>query len=196
MPANDVFELAVDQLIRAQNITNVYHCIQVGSDGTGDARDAVALWWDEHFKENYLDCVVTDLAMVQTRVRRIQPTQTQTTTTAATGDGDILETALPSQSCAILRTYAVPLARRGTGHVKICGIGISSTGNGAIDSSLETTINAFAAEMQQDQTETTTGYIFRMGVYSTIDEVLRPIVLAKARPRIKTVHSRSMGVGQ
>ena len=195
MPANDVYELSIDQLLQGQNLTNVHHCIQIGSDGTGDARAAVTLWWDEHFKENWLDCIVTAVSMVQTRVRRLQPTQTQTLITAATGDGDVLGEGLPSQSCGIIRTYAVPLARRGTGHVKVPGIDIAVTAAGKIDAATESIWNAFAVEMQTDLTETTTGYIFRMGVYSTIDEVLRPIVLAKARPRIKTCHSRSMGVG-
>lgn len=195
MPANDVFEMSVDQTLENQNLTNLYHFIQTSSDGSGDARAAVNALWTLIWKTLYLATVTAAVDMIQTRVRRIQPTQTQTLITANAGAGAIVGEALPPQSCAILRQYATPLARRGTGHVKISGIDVAASESGRIDVAQETLINAFAAPMTSDQTEVASGYVFRMGVYSQVDQVLRPIQSALALGRIKTVYSRSIGVG-
>jgi len=195
MPANDVFEMSVDQTLDSQNLTNVYHFIQTSSDGTGDARSALNALWTLIWKTLYLATVTGAVNMIQTRVRRLHPVQTQTLITANAGAGGIAAESLPPQSCAILRQYATPLARRGTGHVKISGIDVAASESGRIDAAQETLLNAFGAPMASDQTEVASGYVFRMGVYSSIDEQLRPIQSALALGRIKTVYSRSIGVG-
>lgn len=195
MPNNDIFELNVDSTLSGQNLTNTFHLKQTGSDGTGDARTAVNLWWVEHFRAEWLDCLSFQFTEVQTRVRRIQPTQTQALIVADVEPGTIAVETLPPQSCMIIRCHATPSARRGTGHTKLSGATIDSCANGKINNAQRLLNIAFANQLQAGHTEATTGYVFHMGVYSQVDTICRLIEKAEALVRIKTVHSRSVGVG-
>lgn len=195
MPANDIFELNVDQTLSGQNITNTYHAKQTSADGTGDARTALHLWWVEHFQTEFLNCVSANLATIQTRVRRIKPTETQSLTTAMAANGGQSDEHLPPQSCMIMRQHATPSGRRGTGHVKISGVGVSAVQFGKIDNAQRLLNILFGNEMEAGHTETTTGYVFHLGVYSQVDTICRLIEKAESLTRIKTVHSRSVGVG-
>lgn len=195
MPDGDVFECSVDQTLAGQNITNVYHFIQVGSDGSGDARSALRDMWNFFYKVKFLDCVVTDVALVQARIRRISPTQTQTLTSALTGSGDIGVESLPSQSCAILRCYAIPSGRKGTGHVKLSGIANTLVAAGRISASLLAIIRLYGQVMETDHADAGSGFVFRQVVWSIVDSVAREIVQARPTGVVKTVHSRQIGVG-
>ena len=195
MPAGDVYELAVDQTIAGQAITNVYHFKQVGGDGTGDGRNAVDAMWDAVYKATYLAILTDQVTINQYRTRRIHPTTTQTITTATTGDGDVAEEGLPTQSCAILRCSAIPLGRKGTGHVKLAGIPISAVTEGRLDSAIQALIRAFGEFMEANQTDAGSGFVFRQVVWSIVDSIAREIVSARTTSRIKTVHSRQIGVG-
>jgi len=195
MPANDVYEMAIDHTLAGQNLTSVYHAKQIGVDGTGDGRAAMHLWWEEHFEALFLACVSINLVLVQSRIRQLQAVETQSLITALAGAGGIAIDQLPPQSCAILRTHATPLLRRGTGHVKMSGITVDHTDAGRIDAALFALIAAFGVPMETDKTEATTGYVFHMSVLSQVDDIARPILKTESLTRIKTVHSRSVGVG-
>lgn len=195
MPSGDIYEVNVDATLAGQNVCNVHHFKQIGSDGSGDARTAVANMWNTHFKPEFLLCLTDQFAMTQYRVRRIEPTETQSLITATTGTGALAAEPLPNQSCAILRQLAVPLLRRGTGHVKMSGITIGNVSEGRILDTLKTLIEAYAAKMISDQTDAISGFTFREGVYSTVDQILRIIVRTAVLGTVKTVYSRSIGVG-
>ena len=195
MPDGDISELNVDATLAGQNVCNVHHFVQVGSDGTGDARTGVADMWIEDFQAVFLDCLSDQFALSQLRARRIQPTQTQSLITAAAGAGDLATEPLPNQSCAILRQHAVPLLRRGTGHVKLSGITVDNVSDGRISTALAILIDLFAAKMIADQTDSGSGYTFRSAVYSSVDSIARKIVRVATLGAVKTVYSRSLGVG-
>lgn len=195
MPAGDIYELNVDQQIAGQDITNVYHFKQIGADGTGDAREAVDAMWDTVFKGAYLACVTDQTTLDQYRVRRISPTTTQSQITTAVGTGVETGEGLPTQSCAILRCAALPSGRKGTGHVKISGVLMDFISQGRIDTALEALMVTFGALMESNQTDAGSGYVFRQVVWSIIDSVARDILSARPTARIKTVHSRQIGVG-
>lgn len=195
MPDGDIYEINVDGTVAGQNICNVHHFVQVGSDGTGDARTALATLWNDVYKAKFLDCLADAYALQQYRVRQLKPVETQSLVTAASGAGDIAIEPLPNQNCAILRQYAVPLLRRGTGHVKLSPIPITFGSEGRIDDAMATLMDVFGAVMEADQTESGSGYVFRSGVYSLVDFILRKIVSTQAVGPIKTVYSRSIGVG-
>ncbi len=195
MPDGDVYEINVDGTLDSQNICNVHHFVQVGSDGTGDARAALAVLWNDKFKAKFLDCLSDQYDQTTYRVRQLQPVETQSLVTTAVGQGQVASEPIPTQSCAILRQHAIPSGRKGTGHVKLSGISITHYQEGRITEALQTLLEIFGAVMESNQTESGSGFVFRSGVYSIADSVLRTVVKAVAVGAIKTVYSRQIGVG-
>jgi len=48
---------------------------------------------------------------------------------------------------------------------------------------------------ESDQTDATSGFVFRSGVFRPSDGTIRKIVKSFATPRLVTVRSRQIGVG-
>jgi len=196
MPSGDIYELCVDQTMDGQSICNTYHFLQVGSDGSGDARQAINDIWIYLLEPSYRAAICDSVDIVQARVRRLHPTQTQTLIYSIGTQGGIVTENHPAQTCAILRQHATPLGRRGTGHVKISGVPIANVKNGRIDQAYQVLLDAFGTLLESDQTDAVSGYTMRASVYSNVDQVARAIVNTNALGRVKTVYSRQIGVGQ
>lgn len=196
MPDGDIYELTVDQTFSLQNISNVHHFVQIGTDGSGNAREALGDVWETEFKAAFLALVVADLTVVQLRIRRILPTQTQQFITPIIEDGDVAFNGLPPQQCAILRQLGTRSGRKGTGHMKISGVPVTSVENGRITAAYATDMNTLGDVYAETHTDAGTGFTFRAIVLGTSDNVAREIQKAGSTSRIKTVYSRTIGVGQ
>jgi len=106
MPAGDVYELTVNQAYAVQQISNVHHYVQVGPDGTGDARSALSSVWVNFYQVPFLNCLTINVTLLAIRVRRLLPIQTQQFFTSIGLLGAVLQDPLPTNQCAILREYA------------------------------------------------------------------------------------------
>ena len=193
MPANDVFELSVDSVYNNQSVTNVMHLIQVGADGSGDARDAVLGTWAAQFQAQQALCQVDSVQHFRNRCRRILPTQTQTKIESDVTVGGQAFPGLPTNQCAILRFYGAIAGRKGVGHQKMYGVGINFCQQGRLSTAWRDLCQTYGTQFKSDHAHIS-GYVFRMSVLGN-DGVARKIQGTDPLPRIKQVHSRSAGVG-
>ncbi len=195
MASGDIYELTVDQTYGGQDIVNVHHFVQIGDDGSGDARDALTKMWDDDFKTPFLAVVVDVLNVVQVKARRLFPTQTQQFFLAVGETGTQVQTGLPPQQCAILAQVGTRFGNRGRGYMKISGVPITEVDSGRITAAYATLLNTLGTEHSTNHTASPSGYVFHGAVLSSVDDVARQIQKAGGTSRIKTVYSRSIGVG-
>lgn len=195
MPANDVFELSVDATYNGQQVTNVMHAIQIGADGSGDARGALDRVWVDNFDVEQRTLQVTSVVHFQQRVRRILPTQTQTLITPNAGLGLATGNGLPTNQCAILRLYGAKALLKGVGHQKLYAVPVLMVLEGRVQTTFRDISLLYSVNFETNHTDPISGYVFRMGVLGT-DSVLRQIQGTEQLGRIKQIHSRSIGVGQ
>ncbi len=196
MPANDIFELQVNMTHSGQNVTNVHHFIQVGVDGTGTWQDALKQIWLDNYKDILRALMVVAVNIVEIKLRKLFPVQTQQTASNIGEAGLVLTTGMPTHAAALIRQRATPSGRKGTGGVKICGVPIAEVDEGKISESYRDDMLTYGNISESDITDGGSGYTFRSGVLSNVDNVLRKIVKSMPTPRIVTVHSRQIGVGQ
>lgn len=195
MADGDIYELTVDQTYGGQDISNVHHFVQIGTDGTGGARQALADIWENEFKVAFLALVVDVLNVVQLRVRKLFPTQTQQYIQAIGETGTYVQTGLPPQQCAILRQHGTRSGSKGTGHMKISGVPITEVESGRVTAAYATQMNTLGTVYANAQTDAPSGFVFHSCVLGVSDDVAREIQKAGGTSRIKTVYSRTIGVG-
>lgn len=195
MAANDVFELSVDMDFGQQNCVNVHHFIQNGVDGTGIWQDALTSVWEDSYEASFLALMTTAVNVVQLRMRRLLPTQTQQTIVSVGELGTHLGASLPTHLACLLRQRGFPTGRKGTGGVKICGVPTSEVLNGKITVAYAAKVTTYGNISEADIVDGATGYSFRSGVLAQSDDTFRAIEKSQVTPRIVTVHSRQIGVG-
>ncbi len=198
MPNNDVFELNVDHTYNGQNLTNVLHFRQSGTDGSGSVLEALELVWFDNFRGPHKDLLVVDVNIVQLRARQLFPVQTQQRLLPINETGTISEIGLPPQQCAILSQKAErggPKGRRGAGHMKISGVPVTEVDTGRVTLAYATLLNTLGAVFMERITNPISGFVFDSVTLSAIDDVARRIEQSFATSRIRTVYSRSIGVG-
>ena len=193
MPANDIYELSVDAVYGSENMTTVLHWLQVGSDGTGDPRDALNQIWVASFDAPQRLSQVVGVVHFQQRVRRLFPTQTQSLITANAGVGTMAGDGLPTNQCAILRMYGVLSGPRGIGHQKLYGIPTSLVLRGRVLIAYRDAVEPYGLLFTSDTT-VANGWKFRAGVLG-VDNVCRAVQKTDILARVKQVHSRSARVG-
>lgn len=196
MPDGDIYELTVDQIYGSQAIANVHHFVQKGDDGSGDGREALGIIWSDEYQVAFLACVSIELEVLQLRIRQLLPTQTQQFIQSIATPGTISQDGLPPQQCAILRQYGTRAGRKGTGHQKISGVPVGSVDTGRVTAAYSTLMNTLGDADESTHTESASGYQFRGCVLGTSDNVAREIQKAGGTSRIRTVYSRTPGVGQ
>lgn len=194
MAKDDIYELTVRSIINQQNVVNVHHFKQSQDDGSGSALDALDEIWNAAFKTEFLELLVDTLQVVDISIRRIKPTQTQPTVFAVGSFGTTAIAGLPTHCCAIVRQQAQPDGRKGTGHVKIPAPPITAVESGRVNAAYATLLNTYAENFEAEQVATS-GYRFDPSVYSQVDNVARKILKARGLARVKTCHSRQIGVG-
>ncbi len=195
MAIGDIYELTTRMTIFTQNVVNVHHLLQSRADGSGKAEDAIDVIWNAIFKTAFKDVMTGDVTIVDLSIRRIKPTQTQPTVYAVGESGSIMSGTLPSNCCAIVRQFAQPAGRKGSGHVKIVGVPQDNINEGRVNAAYATLLNTYGTKFAAEVVDAASGYGFDPAVYSTIDSVARPILKAGAASRVRTVHSRQIGVG-
>lgn len=193
MPAGDIYQLNVDAVYGNQSVTNVFHLVQIGSDGSGSGVDAVQNIWSSFFAAQQLVTQVDTVTHFRNRARRIAPTETQTKVESDSGVGGVSEAGLPTNQCAILRFYGSLDGRKGIGHTKMYGIGVGFTHQGRLTTAWRDIVTLYGDQFPKQHTAGS-GYKFQMAVMGN-DGVARLIQTADPLPRIKTVYSRSAGVG-
>ncbi|GAH74483.1 unnamed protein product, partial [marine sediment metagenome] len=133
MADGDVYEISLDQDYAGQKLTNVMHFTQVGSNGTGSARDSLNILLGSQMQSLWTAFWVDTLTYTQTRCRRVYPTESQAKTRAVGVPGDIVTVGMPPHLCAILRQYGTRSAGRGVGHIKVAGMSVANVNEGRID---------------------------------------------------------------
>lgn len=195
MPAGDIMELTVDQTYAGQNIANVHHFLQIGPDGTGTWQNALKDIWTAFFEDKFLDMVIDTLEVIQIRLRRLLPTQTQSSIIARGVPGNITGDGLPPHAATLVRQYGEGADRKGTGGSKIAGVPEAAIEEGRISAAQAALMVAWGDVAESDQTDATSGFVFRSGVFRPSDGTIRKIVKSFATPRLVTVRSRQIGVG-
>lgn len=194
MPLGDIFELNVDMLFEGQNCVNVHHVLQTTADGTGTWQAALLNRWTTDMEANLLACMVDQVEIVQVRMRRLFPTQTQQTITPRGSFGGIAADPLPPHCCALIRQRGIPTGRKGTGGVKIIGVPRTLVFDGRITTGYAAILETYSLPMEAELVDGS-GYKFRYGVLAQSDDTFRSIEKTRATPRVVTVRSRQIGVG-
>ena len=194
MPAGDIFELSVDMMFDSQAIMNRYHFVQIGSDGSGDARVSCTEVWDAFFKITFQNLVSDEITIVQKRCRRVLPVQTQQLVSSDGAHGSVTGHVLPTNCVAILRLYGTPSGRKGVGFMKIPGVATAFVNEGRINSSYEGIAELFGDQFEADNTHGGTGFVFRSCILGS-DDVARQVQTARCTSRIKQLRSRTIGQG-
>jgi len=195
MPSNDIYELTVRQLINSQNVSNVHHFKQSGADGSGTGEFALDTIWNAAFKPFYLAVCVNVLQVVDLSIRKIRPVQTQPTVFPVAEFGTDVAAGYPTHSCVILRQFATPAGRKGTGHMKIPSPPITGVNEGRINLVYATQLKVLGDSYEAQHTDVASGYTFDPVVYSQVDNVGRKILKSVPAVRVRTCHSRQIGVG-
>jgi len=195
MPADDIYELTVRSTLAGQNLANVHHFKQVGSDGTGTAEEALDTIWQAVFKPLFLQVTTSTFEVVDLSIRQIQPVQTQPTVFGALAMGDEAGEALPSHCCVLLRQQAIPSGRKGSGSMKVPAVPLTFVDRGRITLVAAVLYKALGDAYEAQHTDVASGYTFDPVVYSQIDSVGRKIMKSTPSTRTRTVHSRQIGVG-
>lgn len=195
MPQGDIYEVAIDQTLNEQQISNVHHFIQQTPDGTGLAVNALSAVWATFFEVAFQNVLSIDVLITQRRIRRIAPTETQTDFTTVSVIGNISADPLPPNQVSVLRLYATPSGRKGIGNTRISGTPLSFVEQGRITGSYVALLELYGNSFEVDNTDVSSNYTFRSCVFGS-DGVARPIEVAKATTRIKQLRSRTIGQGQ
>lgn len=195
MADQDIFELNVDQRYAGQDVTNVHHFQQQGADGTGPWQTALTSVWSSFYEAVFLNMVINTLEIVQIRLRQLLPTQTQQTISARASFGAIVGDGLPPHCCTLIRQHGEGGTRKGTGGSKITGVPRANVESGRINNAMRILMGLWGDVSENNQTDVATGYVFRSGVFRPADGSFRKIVKSFPTPRIITVRSRQIGVG-
>lgn len=196
MPALDIFERSTDMTYGGQNVVNVEHLQQIGADGTGTWQASLFTNWDVAYKPRMRNLMTAQVNIVQVRMRRVLPTQTQQTTTTVNEAGLHAGDGMPPHIASLLRQHGETTGRKGTGGIKFTGIPNTEVLNGRITVAYAALMELYGDQDESDITDGATGYTFRGGVLSQVDDVFRKILKSYATPRVVTVYSRQRGVGQ
>lgn len=191
MPANDIYESTYDLTYVGQNIATVFHFVQIGADGAGDARDSVNLMFENQLVTPYLQGLTTLLVSSGVRTRLIRPTQTQARTRLFSTTGDAAEPALPPNQVGVIRTYGPLLGRRGIGRIFVCGILEADVNDGRLNADQFAFRNVLANALEIDQSDGASSYLWHAAVYSRIDNVARQINSAGILSQIRNLRSRT-----
>ena len=194
MPAGDVYQLTAEMTFDNQQVVNGYHFVQVGVDGSGDPREAVALIWNDLFQAPFSNLVSNNLEINNVRVRKVLPIQTQAFVLAVNEQGSVAGDVLPTNMCAVLRLYGILSGRKGIGNLRIPGVVVTFIADGQVDASYVGIAEIFGNLFEADQTEAGSGFVFRSCVLGT-DDVARTVQRAVMTSRIKQLRSRTVGQG-
>ncbi len=195
MAKDDIYELTVRQTVALQNVVNVHHFLQSRVDGSGLAVDALNTLWNSIFKLAFKALLSSELNIVDISIRRIKPTQTQPTVFAVGENGTNMVNAMPTHCCALVRQFAEPAVRKGTGSVKIAGVPQDAVNQGRVSVAYAALMNTYGNKFVGEIIDATSTYAFEPSVFSQIDSVARPIIRAGHSSRVRTVHSRQIGQG-
>ena len=195
MAAGDVYECSAEMTHNQQQIVMGFHFVQIGADGSGDPRQAVANVWLGNFETPLLACLSSQVQINVLRIRRVLPTQTQSLVATVGTLGTVIGVTLPTNQCAVLRLYGVLAARKGVGNVRMPGIGATFIDEGQVNASYVGLTELFGDAFEVDQTDIPTAFTFRSCVLGT-DDVPRQVQRALMTSRVKQLRSRTIGQGQ
>lgn len=194
MASGDIYQCTCEMDFNNQAIVNVYHFLQIGADGTGDPRAALATIWEDNFEAPFLALISEQVTVDSLRIRRILPTQTQSFFRAIAEIGDIIGQPLPTNQVAVLRLYGVRAAGKGIGNMRIPGVDNVFVDEGQVNGSYVGIAELFGDEFEQSHLHVASSFTFRSCVLGT-DDVARQVQRARMTSRIKQLRSRTVGQG-
>ncbi len=193
MPDGDVYQLSTDLTYNGQNCVNVFHFEQNGTDGTGDPRQDLTDVFNFTYATLFRGLMTVGVQFVQIRVRRLIATKTQTLINTVGSAGTHSGGGMPTHAAALVRQRGeTPLARRGTGGLKIVGVPFTVVAAGRLTAAYAGLMQTFGALGEVDHT--LTAWTWRQCILSG-GNVARIIEHTSVAPRIVTVRSRQIGVG-
>lgn len=194
MAAGDVYSCGLDMTLNAQELNMGFHFVQIGADGSGDPRQAVANVWLANFETPLLNALVAVVTLGVLRIRRVLPTTTQSLVATVGTVGLVAQNPIPTNQCAVLRLYGVLAGRKGIGNIRMPGIGIDFVDEGQVNASYVGLSELFGDPFEVDQTDIPTAFTFRSCVLGT-DSVPRQVQRALMTSRVKQLRSRTVGQG-
>jgi len=195
MAAGDVYELRLNWLQANQKLATVMHAVQHDGDGTGDGRTAVLGVWGDNLQVPLLALLSSELLLASAQCRKIKPTKTQPFFDTVNDPGTISSEALPPNSCYLINTYGQTTGRKGNGRMYIPGVPRSAQNNGRILSSFVTGLQTWANLLNNVYEGDPSGFHFKFCVYSYADLTARIIRISQLETEIRTLRSRTVGVG-
>lgn len=193
MPAGDLYELALDCVFEGQACTNTYRATQVGADGTGDPRQALASAFNVDLWPLLKTNLVETFVQRAYRVRGIHLNETQTLIVPADDTGTVDEIGLPPNCVLLCRNYAQPIGRKGTGRNLFSGIPESQLNEGNFDGLYLGGWSNYTEAVADNISDPGSAYIFRCGVWNSDLEAVLQFQRSEVQPRCRTLRSRTIG---
>ena len=195
MADGEVFEANVNWSLGVQQFTNVLHFRQVGSDGTGDAREGLIRAIESGIEFFWLGAIASDTILVSYAVRKLFPIQTQQFIKAKNIPGTGNEDAIAPNIAALIAFYGQMEGRKGVGRVYVSGIEEDHVSGGSLTADGRTLMNGLADGLISTVTDVVSAYSFQLGIWDSVASVIRDAQHRAVRFRCSNIRSRTLSLG-
>jgi len=195
MAQNDVFELRVNYVMNSQKMVNVHHFVNDSAAGTGDEPSALADVFNNDFVPVLTTALTDSITVASISARGVGAAQTQYVEVDASSPGAIASQPLPTNIAGVISMYTGGILPRDRGRVYIPGLPEAGQDRGVVSVATYSNLNDYAFLFNDDHTDAATGYVFHMVVWSPAFPAVRQVQLAVPQSILKSMHSRTIGVG-
>lgn len=193
MPALDTYELSLDADYNGQQVTNIFKAVQIGGDGTGDARLALQSAFNVEIWPLFKPNLVADYEKQGYRSRGILQNETQQYIGVSVDNGTHAGEGLPPNCALLCRNYGTQVGRKGTGRNLFSGIPESQVLNGNWLTAYVALWVDYTNAMALNVADSGTGYLFRFGIYNSDLDAILNLQRLEIQPRCRTLRSRTIG---
>lgn len=172
MALDDIYYLAVDQVVYGVVCTNVFHYKESTAVAPGDnGAEQLVEAFEEDNAPVWAANLATDWSVVCLRAARIKPEQGSEFPKTISGvSGAVTGPALPANQVALISVYSSTISRRGRGRSYISGMSVAAESANHLTTEGLTNLGAIAGTFDNNIANSAGSGVFTPVVYSTVDE--------------------------
>lgn len=200
MAINDIYELAVDQVLYDQSLTNTHFFRQDDADPPGNVAVSLIQAYIDDVQADQLAAQSNDLTLLQYRARRVHPTPSQSVTVPVGQSGTDVGDAEAANVSALCAFYSSPVAFGPTtkirqGRIFLAGVNKTSIVGGLIIAVLKALLDAFIAKLVNKITDSGTQTDWKKVIWDSATETITDIAGGQSRSQSRKKRSRTKGSG-
>lgn len=195
MPQNDIYELNIDGTLHDQQIRQVHHYRQDSGDPATSIGATLIDAWDEFVKPEYQAFASDELTFTIGSARRIFPNPSQTVFANLSGTGAKVAPSSAANTVALSSYYGRGNPAWHIGRTFVSAIPKINIHAGLLDAATRTLVQAFAAKLIEQLTDSTFGTNWQKILWNTTLATALDILQSQVRTRIRKLRSRTVGEG-